>query len=457
MTPASWFMLASLVILTSGMAGIGWWIARQIENGVVSRAGYTTALYVDSFIAPPLQELTIRDSISAATMAELERLLRGTTLGQEMVSFRVWSHGGKVVYSDDQSLIGQVFPVSAELQESWEGRVTADISDLTNLENVNERSHATQLLEIYSPVRANGGGKVIGVAEFYMPITDLNKVIFESQQRSWMIIVGTTLGMYLLLSGFVHRSSTTIVRQEAELRERVARLTEVVAQNEELHDRVRRAAARSTAYNERFLRRVSAELHDGPAQHLGLALLRIDQVSQVCEEKVPEAMADLGVVQEALTNAMQEVRSISAGLGLPHIETLSLTDTVSRVVRSHERITGTSVQVKFVSPPQQVCLATKITTYRLVQEALGNAARHAGGVGQQVTLEGDGDWLIVSVSDKGPGFSMPRKSEWGQHMGLAGMRERVESLGGDFAIMSRPSNGTNVTACLPCQTTEEII
>jgi signal transduction histidine kinase len=247
------------------------------------------------------------------------------------------------------------------------------------------------------------------------------------------------------------------MRQEDELRERVVRLTDLVAQNEELHDRVRRAAARSAAFNERFLRRVSAELHDGPAQYLGLALLRIDQVAAVCEQQAPQTLADLDVIQGALGHAMQEVRGISAGLGLPHIETLSLADTVARVVRSHERTTKTRVEVNLPDQLPQVCLATKIATYRLIQEALSNATRHAGGAGQRVTLEGDGDWLIVSVSDKGPGFTMPRKAEWGHHMGLAGMRERVESLGGDFAIACRPGMGTQVTACLPCQATEEIL
>jgi signal transduction histidine kinase len=151
------------------------------------------------------------------------------------------------------------------------------------------------------------------------------------------------------------------------------------------------------------------------------------------------------------------VRGISAGLGLPHIETLSLLDTVSRVVRAHERTTKTKVELSLPEVLPQVCLATKIATYRLIQEALTNANRHAGGVGQHVTIEGDGEWLIVSVVDGGPGFNMPQKADWGQHMGLAGMRERVESLGGDFMIACRPGAGTRVTACIPCQATEEIL
>lgn len=457
LTPARRFMLTSLLILVAGMAGLGWWISRQIEHAVTERAAYTTALYVDSFIAPPLQELQHQDRLSPAAVLQLERSLQGTTLGHEVVAFKVWGTDGTVIYSADASLIGRVFPVEGELLKAWDGHVTADISHLEDAENVNERTRASELLEIYSPVRANQSGTVIGVAEYYLPVDELNRLIWQSQQRSWLIIAGVTLGMYLLLGGFVHRSSTTIMRQDAELRARVARLTELVTLNEELHERVRRAAARSTAHNERYLRRISAELHDGPAQYLGLALLRIDQVAAVCEQQAPQATADLAVIQGALSQAMAEVRTISAGLGLTHIESFSLAEAVRRVVQSHERTTNTAVGLHIPADLPSVCLATKIATYRVIQEALSNAVRHAGGAGQQVTLEGDDEWLIVSVADSGPGFSLPREAAWGKHMGLAGMRERVETLGGSFAIVCQPGSGTRVTACLPCQATEEII
>lgn len=457
MTPARWFMLASLLILASGMAGLGWWINLQIEHSVVNRVGYNTALYVDSFITPPLQGLTSQDTLPPAVIDELERLLDGTSLGQEVVAFKVWGRGGRVIYSADKSLLGRVFPVAAEQLEAWDGHVAADISTLRNIENVNERLRANELLEIYSPVRASGSGEVIGVVEYYLPVDALRQMISQSQQRSWLIIAGVTLGMYLLLGGFVQRSSATIVRQDTELRQRVTHLTELVRQNDELHERVRRAAVRSAAHNERFLRRVSAELHDGPAQYLGLALLRIDQVAAVCEQQAPETLDDLDVIQTALNHAMQEVRAISAGLGLPQIEALSLADTVARVVRAHERTTSTQVTLALADQLPQVCLASKIATYRLIQEALSNAARHADGVGQQISLQGDGEHLIVSVSDKGPGFSTPPPGEWGQHMGLAGMRERVESLGGDFHIQSYPDRGTQVTARLPCHVEEEVL
>ena len=88
----------------------------------------------------------------------------------------------------------------------------------------------------------------------------------------------------------------------------------------------------------------------------------------------------------------------------------------------------------------------KITLFRLVQEALTNAYRHAGGAGQRVSLCYDGGRLHVEVADAGPGFGFPATAEWDKHLGLVGMRERVESLGGNFRVESAPGRGTRIIA-----------
>ena len=218
---------------------------------------------------------------------------------------------------------------------------------LARAENARERERDAQLLEIYSPVRLRGTEQIIAVAEFYQKVDGLQREIGAAQQRSWLVVGGVTLLMYLLLAGFIGRASDTIGRQELALRDQVAQLTELLAQNVELHERVRRAATRTTALNERFLRRISAELHDGPAQELGLALLRLDHVGQPSEAGSDASgqprEEPLEVVQSSLRRALQELRAISAGLGVPQLAKLSLPETVARVVRAHERRTGTKV------------------------------------------------------------------------------------------------------------------
>ena len=443
------FMAASFVILVCGMSGIGWWVGQQIEQGVVHRTAATTALYVDSFIAPYLQTLGHNKALTAADVSELRTLLHDTALGRQIVAFKVWGAGGEVLYSTQPTGTGAVFPVQGGLARAWQGIVTSRVSDLRDAENGSERSGAARLIETYSPVRLRGTNQVIAVAEFYQTVDDLQAEVGAAQWRSWLVVGTATLAMYLLLAVFVRRISGTLEQQQAAVREQVVQLTRLLAQNEALHARVRRAAARTTALNDRFLHRISAELHDGPAQDLALGLLRLDHVSAYWEAAPgAESNMDLDVVQDALRRALQEVRAICAGLAPPQLGHLTLAETVTAVVRAHERRTGTYVALHLRDLPAQVPPAIKITLYRLVQEGLNNAYRHGAGQDQQVSLVGAGDELHFEVTDSGPGFDSARALEGESHLGLVGMRERVESLGGRFVIESAPGQGARVQACL---------
>jgi len=449
------FMLAALFILFAGMLAVGAWVGQQIEDGVVHRTSATTALYVDSIIAPDLQELVGGANLTPEHQADLNRLLSETAFGQRIAAFKVWTKDGRIVYSPDPVLIGKVYPVEGGLARSFQGEVAAEISNLSAEENERERAIHGRLLEMYSPVRRGGTDEVIAAAEFYYTVDDLEGEIGAAQQSSWMVVGLVALIMYMLLYGFIRQASNTISRQQTALQAQVQRLTTLLAQNEELHWRVQRAAARTTALNERFLRRVSAELHDGPAQDLGLALLRLDHVQgQLGAPVVTPANGaagpadDFEVIGGSLRRAMQEVRAISSGLGLPAMDAWTLEDIVSRVVRTHERRTGTQVSVELDCAAELASLPVKITLYRLVQEALTNAYRHAGGQGQRVVVRCDGYELDVAVLDQGPGFNGAHALDSEEHLGLIGMRERVESLGGQFQVESAPGRGTTVRAHL---------
>ncbi|HUS16138.1 MAG TPA: sensor histidine kinase, partial [Chloroflexia bacterium] len=207
------FMLASLLILATGMFLIAGWVGRQIEDGVVDRTAATTALYVDSFIAPDLQELSQQESISPAHVAHLNQLLQQTAFGRRIAAFKVWTRQGRIAYSPDSTLIGKVYPVQGGLQESFGGQVAAEISDLSDEENEKERATEERLLEMYSPVRRGGAEDVIAAAEFYYTVDELESEIAAAQLRSWLVFGVCTAGMYLLLSGFVGRASRTILQQ----------------------------------------------------------------------------------------------------------------------------------------------------------------------------------------------------------------------------------------------------
>jgi len=455
-TLAQRFMLASLIILIVGMAGIGIWVGDQIKNGVIHRTGATTALYVDSFVAPILQELGSTGTLSPQRHEQLDKLLQDTSMGQQIVTFRVWDPTGKVIFSTDEATAGKTFPIKDGLAQAILGQVSAEISQLEAAENAPQRAIRSELLETYSPVRLSGTNEVIAVAEFYQTVDALNQEIAASQRRSWLVVGAVTLVIYLLLAGFVRRASDTIEQQQATLNDQISRLTELLGQNQELHERVRRAAGSVATLNERLLRRIGSELHDGPSQDLGLVLLKLDALIGRSEQSQATSafVEELTGIQSPLENAQKEIRAISSGLSLPQLAELSLPETVIRAVRAHERRTGSRVKLDVAPLPEQAALPVKITVYRVLQESLNNAYRHAGGANQQIRALMDGDLLALEISDEGPGFVSQPTATFNGHLGLAGMRERVESLGGTFSVKSEIGKGTQVTARLALRAEE---
>lgn len=446
------FMLASLVILLAGMVGIGAWVQQQIVTGVIHRAGATTALYVDSFVAPQVQELGQSAELSAAHRETLGKLLTDTPMGRQIVMIKIWDTRGKLLYSTDPAAIGKTFPMHEGMLRARLGEVVSEISQLDDEENKDLGGVYKQLLETYSPIWLSGTDQIIAVAEFYQLTDDLDRELAVLTRRSWLVVGLAILLIYLLLAGFVRGASQTIQRQQGELAQKVMQLTDLLGQNRELSERVRNASARVAQLNEGYLKRIGSELHDGPAQDLGLSILKLDALAGRFEDSAsdPAVAGQMNEIGLSLQNALKEMRGIAAGLSLPQLAELDLAGTIQHVVRAHERRSATRVELSLQPVSSEVALPLRITIYRLIQEALNNAYRHAGGEGQRVRVSSEGAQLVVMVSDSGPGFDLVQAAASGR-LGLSGMRERVESLGGRFQIDSRPGQGTTILARLPFQ------
>ncbi|MCA9953423.1 MAG: sensor histidine kinase [Anaerolineales bacterium] len=450
-TLAQQYMFVSLLVMLGGMLGIGLWISQQIETAVTNRTAAVTALYVDSYISPHLQGLAGGEGDKAVDVAALERLLIDTSLGTQIVSFKVWSPEGVVLYATNAELIGQQFPLEEGLAEAFDGEVVTEVSSLDKPEQALERERYGTLIETYAPSRDVSSDTIIAVSEFYQTADALEAEIRTAQYRSWLVVAAVMVALYLLLNGMVGRASNTIVSQQNELKANVTRLNELLEQNEMLNGRVRRAAARYTALNEKNLRRISADLHDGPAQDLALALLRLESLTEAVAEAKPEVNQDFRTIQLATESAMEELRTISAGLRLPEVAPLNLADTIHRAVRDFEQKTNCEVTLTLGKLPEEAPLPVKITAFRVLKESLANGFRHAGGAGLSVQAYATADEpenLVVEIADTGPGFDLQNTAVY-RRLGLVGMRERVELLGGHFELHSAIGHGTTIRAILP--------
>lgn len=448
------FLLIGFCVLVAAMAFIGTWVGGQIESGIMNGMGVMTDLYLDGAISPHLQSLASGRPLDAADRIALDRKLASTQLGDHIVVLKIWALDGHLIFnSADPSLAIDPLSVKRPPASAFAGEVSSRIINPGELGTVFKERPPSRLIETYSPIRADRDRAVIAVADFYQAADGMEKAVRAAQWRSWGVHGAVTLAMLALLATLVRRATNTIAAQQRELGEKVEQLTTLLAQNEQLHDRVSRAGARTTALNERFLRHVATDLHDGPGQGLALASMRIESLAEVCSACANERGHDSSIAQEfhtihgALQSALTDMRAILRGLRLPEIEQLSVADTARRAVRDHERKTGVKVPLHIGEIPAEAPLPVRIALFRLLQESLANGYRHGGAASQQVMIEVLDGELVVEVTDEGHGFD-PKVSIVGGHLGLQGMRERVELLGGRFDVQSAPERGTIVRASL---------
>ncbi|MEZ2218796.1 sensor histidine kinase [Rhizobium sp. RCC_161_2] len=447
------FLLIGGLVAACAMLVVGAVVTSLIEDAVTRNSAASTALYVDSVIAPLLPDMQTTKMLDDTVTRALDETLGEGALGSRLMSFRLWRSDGTVLYSNDKNLMGKQFPLSDDLKTAFSGTMMAQFNQLDGVESVAERDSGKPLLEIYNPVLQPWSGKVVAVSEFHEVAYDFQRSLNQARFRSWLAVGVFTLAFFLILSMIVLRGSRTIESQRRALKVRIGELSALLQQNEILRTRVQRASQRAAALNESYLRRIGADLHDGPAQLVAYASLRLDSEA-LANPAAParERELSLAAIKSSLDDAMTEIRSICSGLVLPQIEAATLPELLQRVVRAHEQRTGTRVGLSFSDTVQNLSTSAKICIYRFVQEALNNGYRHSDGAVQWVDQGADGKHVTIAVSDDGPGFDPARIPE--SSLGLAGLRERVESVGGTFELSSS-KDGTIVRMSLSMMEMEQ--
>ena len=214
---------------------------------------------------------------------------------------------------------------------------------------------------------------------------------------------------------------------------------------------------RILSVTEEELSRIILDIHDGPVQYLFAALSLLARVEHQIEQKSAESGQILSTVKQVTTMIETSLREIKSFLGTfrpPEFQRRSLFSIIRGLVIQHEEFTGTTVELSVESLPDGVALPVKIALYRILQEALSNAFRHAGVEKQWVRLWEEDGLICLQVEDRGKGFDPPplegpQATEREEHIGLRGMRDRVALLGGSFKLLSRPGEGTCILVKVP--------
>lgn len=194
-------------------------------------------------------------------------------------------------------------------------------------------------------------------------------------------------------------------------------------------------------------RALAREVHDGPAQVLSNAVMGLERLRQA--ETPEESRVAVEELLRDLRLGLQEVRRFIYDLRPSPLAEESLGRQLERYIRDLETAYQVAVEFRWGAPPQDLSPEEKIAIYRIVQEALQNARRHAraGKISVEAYMEPHA-W-VVQVTDDGIGFDPTYPWHQEDHWGLYGMQERAQLIGAELEVESRPGEGTAVRLRLP--------
>ncbi|MBA2518388.1 MAG: HAMP domain-containing protein [Chloroflexia bacterium] len=215
-------------------------------------------------------------------------------------------------------------------------------------------------------------------------------------------------------------------------------------------EQMRELNRRTVRLQEDERRRISGDIHDAVAPLITGALyqtraLRLGPAGSsevTASSNGDTAIADLDAIADLLTRAMEELHHVIFALRPPDLDDLGVVAAIERYINQVER-SGLKCRLELIGEPPTLMPEVRLAVYRIVQEALHNALRHAAADQAVVQLETNDETLRVIIRDNGAGFN-PESAARPSALGLLSMRERAAAIGAAFAVSSRPGDGTTI-------------
>ncbi|MEW6440855.1 MAG: sensor histidine kinase [bacterium] len=245
--------------------------------------------------------------------------------------------------------------------------------------------------------------------------------------------------------------------KESHLIQQFLHLSAVAIENAEMLVEVERKQRELQVMTNRMLeireeerKKLAADLHDTFAQTLVFLDYRLQYFGEVLR-KEPELLQEkFAELRTIVKRAADQCRVMISSLRPDLIDTLGLTGALRRLVENFEAETGIDVETHFSD--LSISGKTKICLFRVAQEALNNVSKHAQATSVDFSLKKERDLVRLVVSDNGLGFDASAhcvSSAEARKLGLLFMKERIEGLGGELVVASRPGSGCRVEASIP--------
>lgn len=346
-----------------------------------------------------------------------------------------------IIATDSQSSVRYVNPVAAR----WTGWPQSEAVGKSIKEIYDLRTMAGQPVEQFQIHKAIAAAAPAGKERFLLRSRD-GQIMPIEDAAAPIVVEREVEGAVAIVVDITER-----IRRETLQEAEHDRLEEEISQaaNElgETREQLRALSARLMTAHEQERSRLSRELHDDFGQRLAILSIRADRALQRMQEDPQETKDLLQSISEEAALLNNGLREMSHKLHPSVIEDLGLIAALQSLAAGFGE-DGVDVSLWLAKTIPEVTLDTATALYRIAQEALRNAQKHAGGAEIQITLTIQDSDLELTIRDTGPGFDLASARLAGG-LGLLSMQERARLVNGTLHVNSRPGQGTVIAVHVP--------
>ncbi len=275
-----------------------------------------------------------------------------------------------------------------------------------------------------------------GVVCFFNDITA--RILAEKAQRNLEVM---TVSNTKLKQEIIRRKTVEEVLLQTRAEE-----TRLLKQSRKQELRLRELSHQIIQVQEGERKRISRELHDVVAQSLVGINIHVSTLAQETKDKLGSLQEHISNTQQMVEKAVEKVHEFAQELRPSSLDDLGLLPALKTSAKTFMEETGIRVSIKAFAGIEKVPELIRTAFYRIAQEALMNVAKHARASAVEILIESFDGSISMEISDNGQGFELDENqvSKKKGRLGLVGMRERAEMIGGDFSVASAPGAPTTV-------------
>jgi signal transduction histidine kinase len=426
------FVLAGGLSTLAAMLLCGTLTTTIMTDALMQHHSRAIAIALQAAIGQHVQDLEGNDASSGSSKDRLGSLTQTAPFVAQFPHLDVWGLNGELIFSNSPDVAHDKTLIPAPVVAALRGQVSAAFSDMQAAEFV-AHGFKEDFIEIYFPLHSSLGGEIIAAAQVRETTTYLEQDLLRLTVSTWTAVAVSSGLALSLLYGVVKEGSLTIDQQRRSLMRRLVQSRKQLQRNRLLREEAQRLSRSITELTDEHLVNIGTDLHDGPAQSIGLAMIKLGQLRGTSERKKQSVVLD--EVEAALGEASDDLRNIATGFVLPDIDELDLEGVIRQAVEHHTRRTAVRVKVEVMAEAFYPSRALGVCAYRFVQEGLNNALHH--GLPDEVTVTAilEGTLLKLSVLNNYLPGSHSAHVNRAHGLGLAGLRARVHSIGGNFLFV----------------------